>query len=185
MADVNDYLSLIPSENSDKPNFVAVLSGTLKPFVDGINQLNALPSLFDIDNASGDQLDAVGQWVGLSRRLSLVIDDVYFAFDTPGLGFDEGVWFSQGQPSEGIVTLDDSTYRVMLKAKIAANEWDGSLGDANRRLLEVFPGADVILKDNFDMSETFIISGTPYSVLFQKLVEQGFLDFKPAAVNVT
>lgn len=181
---LTDYTSKITSEHSGKPNFMAMVSLALQAFVDLQNQLESLPAKLDADTAVGDQLDMVGEWAGLSRMLSVPISDVYFSFDIPGLGFDEGIWFVSGDPEEGIIELDDITYRQMVKAKIASNNWDGSLGDANTRLLDAFPGADVQLRDNFDMTETFIIAGTPPSKLFQQLVQEGYLEFRPAGVNI-
>lgn len=185
MSDITDYTNLVPSQNTNQPNFLAVLGVELQPFVDMQNVLAMIPQLLDLDVASGDQLDIIGEWIGISRRLSVPITGVYFAFDTPGVGFDEGVWFHGGDPAEGVVILDDVTYRQMIVAKIAANTWDGSLGDANAKLLEAFPSADVQLKDNFDMTETFILSGTAPSLLFEQLVEQGYIQLRPAAVNLT
>lgn len=184
MSDLTDYSSLVISEHADKPNFMAVLATIVQPLVDGQNVLESLTMLFDLDIATGDQLDTVGQWVGLSRSLSVPITGVYFAFDTVGVGFDEGVWFVSGDPAEGVVSLDDSTYRLMLLAKIAVNTWDGSLGDANAKLLAAFPGADVFLQDNMDLTETFILSGTAPSKLFAQLVSQGYIELKPAGVNI-
>jgi len=185
MATLEDYTDLVTSEHQGKLNFLAMLGVVLQPFVDGINVLESMPSRFDVDSASGEQLDFVGEWVGLSRSLRTPIAGVYFAFDTPGLGFDEGVWFSPGDPAEGVISLDDVTYLLMIKAKIAANSWDGSLGQANSLLLGVFTGADVVVQDNFDMTQTFIISGSPPSVLFEQLVDQGYIPFKPATVGLT
>lgn len=181
---LSDYTDLVPSQNANQPNFQAVLAIWLQPFVDLQNVLMSLISLMDLDVATGDQLDIIGEWVGLSRRLNTPITGVYFAFDTPGVGFDEGVWFTGGDPSEGVVVLDDVTYRQMILMKIATNTWDGSLGDANAKLLDAFPGADVVLQDNFDMSQTFILSGTAPSVLFEQLVDQGYIQLRPAAVNL-
>lgn len=185
MSALEDYTDLVPSGNANQPNFLAVLGVCLQPFVDMQNVLASAPGLLDLDVASGDQLDVIGEWVGITRRLSVPITGVYFAFDTPGVGFDEGVWFSGGDPAEGVVMLDDVTYRQMILAKIASNTWDGSLGDANVKLLEAFPGADVQLRDNFDMTETFILSGTAPSLLFEQLVDQGYIELRPAAVNLT
>lgn len=185
MAALDDYLDLIPPQNGDKLNFLSMLGMALQPFVDQQNVLASMPAKFDLELAGGEQLDFVGEWIGLGRRLRAPIGGVYFAFDTPGLGFDEGVWFSAGDPAEGIITLDDTSYRQMLLAKVAANVWDGSLGQANELLLGIFPGADVVIKDNFDMTQTFIISGTPPSVLFEALVEQGYIPLKPAGVGLT
>lgn len=184
MTTLSDYTDKVPSQNAAQPNFLAVLAAVLQPSVDLQNQLEALPGLLDLDVASGDQLDIIGEWVGLTRRLRVPILGVYFAFDTVGVGFDAGVWFSGADPSSGLIALDDVTYRQMVLAKIAANTWDGSLGDANAKLLAAFPAADVFLQDNFDMTETFILSGTAPSTLFAQLVAQGYIQLKPAAVNL-
>lgn len=51
---------------------------------------------------------------------------VYFALDdADGVGFDKGVWKGQFDPSDGMVTLDDETYRAVIKTKILANKFDG------------------------------------------------------------
>ena len=51
---------------------------------------------------------------------------VYFALDdVDGVGFDQGVWKGQFDPSDGMVTLDDETYRAVIKTKILANKFDG------------------------------------------------------------
>lgn len=184
MSALEDYLTLVTSQHADKPNFIGMLTMALQPLVDSQNVLDAMVPAFDFSTASGDQLDTVGKWIGLSRTLSVPITDVYFSFDIAGVGFDSGIWFVAGDPAEGIAILDDTTYRQMLLAKIAANTWDGSLGDANAKLLAAFPDAAIKLQDNFDMTETFILSGTPPSKLFSLLVGQKYIELKPAGVNV-
>ncbi len=183
-ASVDDYTSLITSEHDDQPNFLATISAIVQPLVENQNLLAAMPELYDLDVAVGAQLDVVGQWVGLSRNLQTPIAGVYFSFDTAGLGFDEGVWYSSSDPAEGVISLDDSTYRLMIHGKIIANIWDGTLGEANRLLLTVFPGTDVQMQDNFDMTETLVVSGSPPSLLFAELVNQGYIQLRPAAVEL-
>ena len=184
MSSINDYLDLVTSQHRDKANFTASLTAAIQPFVDAINQLVAMSAKFDLDTATAAQLDVIGAWVGLSRQLKVPISGVYFAFDTPGVGFDQGVWFNSEEPAEGVINLDDGTYRLMIKAKIAANVWDGSLGDANSLLAAAFPDASVELQDNMNMTQTFIVSGTSPSTLFQQLVQQGYIQLRPAGVNI-
>ena len=182
---LEDYYGLIPSENRQKPNFLAVLGVILQPMIDAQAEMAALPQKFDIDYAVGGQLDFTGEWIGFSRYLPQPITDVYFSFDTPELGFDEGVIWSPGDPLEGLVRLDDETYRIMLKTKVAANYWDGSLGDAERVLalaLIEYPLTHVFIEDNFDMSIDIGITGTVPSMLFQKLIEGDYLPLRPAGV---
>jgi len=184
MSELTDYTDLVTSAHNDKPNFLAVLAAVLQPFVDEINTLESIPEMFDLDVAVGDQLSTVGQWIGLGRSLKVPIGGIYFSFDTAGSGFDQGVWFDPGDPVEGAISLDDDNYRLMLRAKIAANLWDGSLGDANTRLSALFTGGSVRVIDNFNMTMTVEVTGTAPSVLFSQLVAQGYLQFKPAAVGL-
>lgn len=187
MAQLTDYLDLIPPANSDKPNFLAFLSAMVQPFVDEINVLEGVPLKFDLDVAQGMQLDVVGEWVGLSRILAVPISGVYFSFDTSGVGFDQGLWLGPSDPTEGVVTLDDETYRNFLYIKIAANHWNGSLGDAQRILAEVFQsqtGTLFFIQDNFDMTMTIGIAGVLPSELFIALLQDRYIFLKPAAVGI-
>lgn len=181
MKSVDDYLSLVTSEHASKPNFRAALTAFLAPLVDAQNVAASLPGVFDLDAALGQQLDFVGQWVGIARDLAVPIPNKYFSFDIPGLGFDQGIWYNAGDPTEGIVTLDDGTYRLMIRAKILANIWDGSLGMANAGLKAIF-GGSVYIQDNFDMTYSIITTGDLPSALFLELVQQGYIPLHPAGV---
>lgn len=181
---VDDYLDLVTSEYRQQPKFISMLTILAQWAVDRRILLAGLRTVsFDLDTAFGAQLDVVGQWVGLSRTLSVPVSGVYFAFNTPGLGFNQGVWFNSSDPSDGVITMDDATYRLMLRAKIAANTWDGSLGDANTKLASIFQGGSVQITDNFDMTQTITIDGTAPSALFEELVNQGYIQLKPAGVE--
>ena len=184
MVSVDDYVVLITSEHRDKPNFVALLKVFVQPFVDAMNQFQAFVADLDLDLAIGNQLDVIGQWVGLPRLLRVPIAGIYFSFDTTGLGFDQGTWQSSLNPNVGVITLGDDDYRVMLRAKIAANSWDGALGSANALIGAIFPGMQVLLKDNFDMTESVVVNGSSLSALFQQIVTTGYLSFKPAGVGL-
>lgn len=182
---IENYLDLITAEHGDKPNFLAAVTAALKGFVDESNMLEGIPGAYDLDTAVGSQLDVVGQWIGLSRRLNAPITGVYFAFDTLDVGFDQGVWFGPGDPTEGVVLLDDTTYRLMLYAKIAANIWNGQFGSLQEILQDIFvssPGTLVFVQDNFDMSISIGVAGTVPSVLFISLLSEDYIPFRPAAV---
>jgi hypothetical protein len=138
MTDVTDYTGLVTSEHADKPNFMAMVGGVAQAFVDIQNQLSATPPAFDLDSAVGVQLDAVGLWVGVTRNVSTPLTGVYFSLDTVGLGFDQGVWQGPFDPTTGVVSLDDDTYRLLIRAKIGANSWDGTLGTSAAILNTIF-----------------------------------------------
>src|SRR6266700_1074417 len=173
MVSTDDYIALVTSEHRDKANFIALLRVFLQPFVDAMNQFQAFVADLDLDLAIGTQLDVIGLWVGFPRSLRVPISTVYFSFDAAGLGFDQGTWQPTENPDAGVISLDDDTYRTMLRAKIAANSWDGTLGAANALLGAIFPGMQVTVKDNFDMTESVIANGSQLSILVQQLVTTG------------
>ncbi|MGG2044128.1 DUF2612 domain-containing protein [Burkholderia gladioli] len=185
MADIDDYLGLITSEHRAAPRFMAVVEMLAAPLVDLMNVLGGAPALFDLDSAVGDQLDVLGQWIGLSRQVSTPLTGIYFSFDVAGLGFDQGVWKGPFDPDTGLVSLDDDTYRMTLRAKIAANHWDGTPGAAADILDSLAPaGTLVFLEDPCDMSITIGIAGKQPPALYIALLKNGFLSLKPEAVHV-
>lgn len=126
MTQASDYTNLITAEHADKPKYSAMVAAVAGAFSDVTNLLRSLDQKFDLDAAVGAQLDVIGRWVGLSRNIATPLA-VYFSLDTDTLGFDEGNWKQAFDPSEGLATLDDDTYRALIRAKIGANNWDGTL----------------------------------------------------------
>ncbi|EMC3961613.1 hypothetical protein CF344_01780 [Pseudomonas aeruginosa] len=185
MASLSDYLALITTEHSDKPKFMAMLAAVIGPMVDALNVSAALPADFDLDQAIGAQLDVVGLWVGIGRRVNKPLVGVYFAFDTGGVGFDQGVWKGKFDPDSGVVELDDDTYRILIRAKIGANRWDGTLSGSKAILDPVFSGAThVFIQDNQDMSMTIGVSGEPPSAIALAILTGGYIPIKPEGVRV-
>jgi hypothetical protein len=185
MPDVSDYTSLITSEHADKPNFMAMVAAVAQCFVDQQSLLLSIPDEFDLDNAVGVQLDAVGLWVGIGREITTPLTGVYFSLDIPGLGFDQGVWQGPFDPDTGVTSLDDGTYRTLIRAKIGANHWDGTLDSSADILDSIFPdGTYAFIQDNGDMSITIGIAGVVPSTLFLALLSGGYIPLKPEAVRV-
>ncbi|QEE24596.1 DUF2612 domain-containing protein [Rhodanobacter glycinis] len=186
MADVSTYTDLVTPQHSDKPRFMAMLAAVAGAFVDQQNLLASLPAAFDIDQAIGAQLDAVGEWVGLARSVKVPIDNVYFAWDTAGVGWDEGAWKRPSDPAAGLVLLDDTSYRLLLRAKIGANHWDGSMEDSVSILQDIFlpSGLMPVLTDNQDMSMTISLSGYQISALSRALIVGGYIPVRPVGVEV-
>jgi len=214
MAAATDYTALITSEHNQQPNFMATVEALVMGFVDGINVLNALPDDFSLDLAVGVQLDQVGLWVGFSRNVPIPLPPNLFQLDVVGSGFDEGTWQGPGNPLSGLVVLDDDTYRTMLRIKIGANSWDGSLAQMQAILAAVFstPGAiqnlavnvsydelattvprDPLIAagppaffvvDNQDMTAGVFFLGTLPSVTLLSLFENGYMPIKPEGVHM-
>lgn len=185
MAELTDYTGLITSEHNQRPKFMAVVTALTQPMVDLMNVLGGMPDKFDLDQAVGAQLDDVGRWVGISRHVSVPLTDVYFSLDTDGLGFDQGVWKGPFDPDTGMTDLDDDTYRLVIRAKIGANHWDGTMESTVAILNSIFNGdTHVFIQDNQDMTMTIGVSGTPPSAVFLALLKGGYIPLKPEGVRV-
>lgn len=184
MTDASKYTGLITSQHANKPKFMAMVAGVAQPFVDLQAVLANIPVSYDLDNAIGDQLDVVGEWVGISRNISTPLA-VYFSLDTSGLGFDQGSWQGPYDPSTGLISLDDDTYRLLIRAKIGANSWDGTLGTSAAILNGIFGGDTyVFMQDNGDMTITFGMAGKTPSAVFMALLSHGYIPLKPSTVHV-
>lgn len=150
-----DYLALIPPEHAGKPNFAATVAFSVQPFAD-IQTLN-LPLAFDLDSAIGVQLDAVGVRIGRSRQVPIPVQNPWFSFDTPGLGFDQGYWRG---PFDGtaLASLDDTTYRRLLRACILANNSNGTLAEIQACLSAYFDPVD------YPNTQVFVIDTTDFPI---------------------
>ena len=185
MADIATYTNLITSEHNKQPDFMAVVSALAQPVVDLQNLLGSMPGKFDLDNAVGAQLDDVGLWVGISRNVSVPLAGVYFSFDMAGVGFDQGNWKGPFDPDTGLTRLDDDTYRLVIRAKIGANHWDGTLGSSKAILDSIFGGGTfVFIQDDQDMSMTIGIAGNIPSAVFLALLANGIIPLKPEGVGI-
>ncbi|MCL6469726.1 MAG: DUF2612 domain-containing protein [Ralstonia sp.] len=183
MAASTDYTSLLTSEHSGKPKFSAMVAAVAKCFVDQINVMQSIPAAFDLDQAIGVQLDAVGLWAGIKRQVKTPLA-VYFSFDQSGLGFDQGNWQGPYDPNSGITSLDDATFRTLIRAKIAANSWDGTIPSAAAAYANLFgnSGSYIFLQDNQDMTMIVGVSGAIPSALMVSLLTGGYLPLRPEGV---
>lgn len=202
MSSVIDYTSLITSEHSARPKFSAMVAAVAQCFVDQINVMQSIPAAFDLDNAIGVQLDAVGLWAGITRQVNAPLN-VYFSFDTANLGFDQGSWQGPYDPSNGLTSLDDDTFRTLIRAKIAANNWDGTIPGAAAAYANLFsnPSAGsfvlgtgvlgtgvltsasyLFIQDNQDMTMTVGVSGAIPSAVMRALLSEGYLPLRPEGV---
>jgi hypothetical protein len=139
------------------PKLNALLYMLLKKFDDVSQCLVKMDTSMDLDIAIGAQLDMLGATAGALRTV----------------GF---------QPSNGVSpVLDDTTYRLYIKAKIAQNQWDGTrtLIYALWRLL--FPSGQIIIADNQNMTATIFLSGS-FTSIVQDLITNGYIVPRPEGV---
>lgn len=187
MADAESYVSLITSYHRGKPKFTATVRLHAEAYADLINVAQGVPGVFDLDVAIGAQLDAVGEWVGRSRYIVTQIDNAWFSFDIAGLGLDQGVWRDPYASDTGLTRLDDESYRILLRAKIAANNWDGTVEGAAAALSLVFGGNGSILyiEDRQDMSMIMGLSGDLPNALIIAMFGGGYIPIKPGGVGAS
>jgi Protein of unknown function (DUF2612) len=172
---ISYYLDLVTHFYAppNAPQFNALLYVLLKKFDDVSQCLVQLDTAFDLDSAVGVQLDMLGQVAGASRTLPF-------------------------QPSYGVSpVLDDATYRTYIKAKIAQNQWDGTIDSLYQIWASLFPGVRIVIADNQNMSATLFINGLPSSILidmiagyavngaFSGTVQNGLIVPRPEGVEYT
>jgi hypothetical protein len=154
------YSDLITSEHRDKPRFKAVVELLVSGLTDGMKVLASMPVLYQFNNAQGQQLDRVGEWIGLSRFVKV--------------------------PSIGTVELSDTDYRLLLISKIAANHYDGSFQQYQQILSSLFVGYgfELVAVDSQAMSiDIYVVGATP-TPLQLALMQGGFLPPKPEGVRI-
>lgn len=186
MPKVSDYVALVSSEHR-RPKFLAMVEASVRPFAEAQAALAMLPQAFDVDTAIGAQLDAVGLWVGISRYLQIPLEGVYFAWDTEKVGWAEGVWKGRYDPESGLSALDDENFRRLIKARIAANRWDGTVSMAYDawRLAFADLGSLIIIQDNQDMSMSVGIAGARPDAVFRALLQGSYIPLKPEGVRIS
>jgi len=166
--DVERYLDLIgsqyqgiqPPPGKTESRFMAHTRYVLELFDDPHRVLKDIPGLFNVQTATGEQLDIIGTLVGADRRFPPV--------SIPGY------------PS----LLDDDMFRMVVLAKIMNNQWDGTNGSF-RELWDNTIGAwmEAQYIDNQDMTITALINGTIEPILTE-LILAGYIVPKPAGVGM-
>lgn len=165
----NPYLRLLPSGHADKPKFTAMVGAVTQGFDSVRGFLGSLLTEFDIDVARWQQLDMIGQRVGLDRNLRATTQGLYVQ-----------------APPAGSVPLSDSDYQVLLRGKIGANQWDGSVSGAYQNLLGIFGAggaSSLIIQDNQDMSIYVCVTGAVPGSGFKAALSGGYMQVRPAGVQ--
>ena len=160
MADSNvTYIKLITSEHSVQPKYAEYVKTFLDMISPSVDIYNDFDVLFALDSATGDQLDKLGELVGIGRQLPVV---------------DERI------PA----TLDDEAYRLVIKAKIYKNHWDGTRKGLQDIFDVFFPDVQYEIIDNQDMSYTVTLIDPEADSLFVGLIMNGYILPKPSGVSV-
>lgn len=148
------YLDLLIIQYRNKPKITQHMTTLVKQAL-----IDLMPSIlnnaFNLETAEGKQLDLLGKYIGVSRRVQTFGSDV---------------------------TLSDSEYRTLLKIKRATNNLGSSFYDIQNFINDNLSG---IIKafDHSDMSMSFYLSSVVISnTLAQAIVKQNILP-KPMGVS--
>lgn len=183
---IEDYLTLITSEHVDRPRFLATVDLSVSPFVAMQDLLRSIPEAYDIDHAVGVQLDAVGLWIGRTRKVYIPVVGVFFEWDgaTVATGWDVGLWLGTGEPSDVVTVLTDDQFRQVLRGKIEANKWKGDR-EGQYRIIDTSFGKSGTTRivDNQDMTQTILVNLGALSSLQRGMLESGYIPIKPAGVG--
>ncbi|TDT01696.1 DUF2612 domain-containing protein [Erwinia rhapontici] len=185
---MSKYTELITNYHADKPLFSQHVDLSTRPLTDVSATMTGMVTAFDIDRAVGVQLDTLGEWIGRSRIVSVPITGIYFSLDTDGIGWDQGVWQGPYDPDNGYTALSDETYRVILKAKIAINNWDGTNDTLPEILDTALAGSGIRMQivDNQDMTISLWVFPevdiASVSLELIAAIRQGYLTVKAAGV---
>lgn len=157
---ISYYLNLLTSQYKLAPNLNAWLAKLLSQPDDTTTCLATMTEAFDLDFAQGVQLDVLGQIIGVGREVDF-------------------------QPTGSVSPiLDDDTYRLLLKATQAQNQWDGTESALYPIWKNLFPGGNIVINDNQNMSATIIMSGV-FSSIIQDLIANGYIVPRPQGVLYT
>lgn len=153
--------AMVPSYNRGQPKFMAFLRLILSILDDYKLLLDTFDDAFCLDNAVGPQLDMLGALVDASRELPFA-------------------------PVAASRILNDDDYRMLIRAKIARNVWDGT----NRQAMDVFSGLfpdfGLVLQDRQDCSINIVVSTIrEVSELRIEMLNAGLLIPVPAGIKLT
>lgn len=153
------YLDQVTSQYRAKPKFISWLSALIDKVDSSSSILERIQDEFDIDNATGVQLDTLGKIIGKKREVSFV-------------------------PTDGSSpVLSDEVYRTLLKAKAVNNIWKGNTDQLSPVWEGLFPNSKILVQDNQDMTMDVAIFGLMPSII-RDLIDKGYVVPKPQSVGI-
>lgn len=144
--DKEEYKLLITEDHSTKHKFYGYYDDEdvyhegfmdiiLDPIIESGCVVESMGASFDVNNAAGNQLDIIGEMVGVSRLLPV-------------------------SPSVGNREMSDEEFLMCIRMGIAKNNWDGTNGSAVMHYNNVLGGDfSIYYVDNQDMTVDIVVSG--------------------------
>jgi len=166
MSFVSEYRNLIIKQYWDKPKARAEIELKAAIYERSYNLLNRFPIEMDLDQATGDRLDIIGNIVGIKRIIPDVIAKIAFGFDgnANARGFADKFEFKGSSApfarkfisSFTPLTLNDPDYYLFIKAKIGKNIGSPYMSSLNEVSIQsavndLFDGQAYVV-DKYDMT---------------------------------
>jgi len=156
------YSNLLIKQYHNKPK----AQGTIQALTTGVCMaynkiLNKLNSSFNIETATGAQLDIIGQIIGRSRIF-------------------EGIEFKNTETPN---SLDDETYRTLLKMQIINNFSLKSIKSITKATFNFF-GENIVFINNTNMTIDYILINKPTDNLIKVVAFNKSILPAPAGVEI-
>jgi len=127
----SDYVNLLIKQYWEKPKANAEIEMKAGVWRKTFEWIDSFSDEFDLYNATGDRLDIIGRIVGIGRPVPIIIPKLAFGFseNTNASGFDDkfltlfdrAPFQDKFSPTNTDLQLDDPTFRLFIRAKIAKN----------------------------------------------------------------
>jgi hypothetical protein len=187
-----DYLTFITSEYQNSTKFLEWMDSLISRMVEAHNLVDSMEAAFDLDQASGAQLDTLGVIIGVSRYLRVPIPGLFFSWydgssPTELLGWELGSWRDNREGfSTEMSILPDDAYRQILKLKVIQNSWKGTLNELYTAWGIIFADEELTFSvvDNQDMTVDITILGSLIPATIQYILLGNEIPMKPAGVEV-
>lgn len=155
---ISYYLALLVGQYQGSPKLLAMLAAFIQKLDDISTLADSIDAAFDLDLAVGLQLDILGQIIGVARTLPF-------------------------QPNYGASPiLTDTNYRILLKATVGKNHWDGQQDSLYPLWHVLFPDAILAIHDNHWMDMDVFVGFPNASAIFVDLIEHGYIVPRPEGV---
>lgn len=170
----DEYKKLLIIQYADKPNALAQIELTMGKLEEVYDLALSLEQAFDLDQATGKQLDILGKIVGINRSVPFAVPKNYFGFsDNPTTAWPMGDKFisvvaypmkNKFEIPYSTGELNDFTYRFFIKAQIIKNYAKGTMIDENnlsiQNAIDFLFNNEAYVVDNQNMSMNIYINNT-------------------------
>lgn len=180
--DASKYIALLTSQHRDKPKFRKTVEALINPLIDCLEFLNGLNEKFDLETATGDQLQIIADWVGAPNSIPNAVPVAYFGFqgqpgsltwrDTEYPNNKSGYWRESGMSGYTALKMSPQLFKKVIKAKILLNKSDCSEQSA-KEIISLVIDKQFKFRDNLNMTITFTFLES-YEVYERELVKLMF-----------